>query len=57
MIIQYVAGAILLSAVAALVVWLQIVDRRENKRRASLPPQEQKRLKNEDASWSQKFGF
>lgn len=57
MIIQYVAGAIILSAVAASVVRLQLIDRRETKRRASLPPQDQKRLKHEDASWSQKFGF
>jgi hypothetical protein len=46
-----------LALMAAGVVWLNIERRRELRRRKTLSPEEQKRLKDDDDEWNQTFSL
>ena len=47
----------ILSGLTAFIAWLQIINRRETKRRAALSPDERAKAERDDAIWSQEFGF
>lgn len=56
MIIQYVAASLLLAAITAFIILLNIGGREERLRRARLPIADQQRLDAEDALWQQRYG-
>ncbi len=54
---QLFLGVMIVVFLVAITVWVNILDREENQRRALLPAAVRKRLEEEDACWSQRFGF
>ncbi len=54
---EQIAAVVILAAVAALIGWLAVVGRRGAIARSKLTIEEQKRLEQADAIWSQRFGF
>jgi cytochrome c-type biogenesis protein CcmH/NrfF len=55
--IEIIAASTVMALLAAFVIWLNVIGRRERARRAKLPPEERRRLADEDAKWSQEYGF
>jgi len=56
MIAQYIVAAVLLTAIAALIIRLNISGRAEMRRRALLTLEEQQHLAADDAQWQQQYG-